>query len=64
MGLFVLPLGDTPEENVLCAEANLRIYWEDPEDNGFSLGFAISCLKKAQEQITERGHHQSGGSAR
>lgn len=51
MGLFVLPLGKTAEENVRQAEANLKIFWENPQENAHTLSFAIGCLEAAQEKL-------------
>lgn len=51
MGLFALPIYDDPLENVEAAEANLKIFWEHPEQkNEYLLEFAIYCLQVACEQ--------------
>ena len=57
MGLFVLPLGDTPRKNVEEAIANLNLYLEHSEYDGdmdYLLGFAKSCIEEAEKKIKQK----------
>lgn len=59
MGLFALPLGDTPRKNAEEAIANLRLYLEnstdeDPEKGSYLLYFAKSCIETAENKLKEK----------
>lgn len=58
MGLFVLPLGDTPRKNVEEAIANLNLYLEHSTDDeplqcSYLLNFAKSCIEAAEHKLKE-----------
>lgn len=56
MGLFVLSLGKTWEDNVREAEINLEILRDDKMDprSGYLLTFAIACLQEAVRKLNEQ----------
>lgn len=57
MGLFALPLGDTPRKNVEEAIANLNLYLENSKYDGdmdYLLSFAKSCIEEAQNKIKKK----------
>lgn len=54
MGLFALPLGKTPKENVKEAIANLELYLEysnGSNDMTYLLGAAEHCIQEARKKI-------------
>lgn len=60
MGLFVLPLGKTWQDNVREAEVNLEILREDKMDprSAYLLTFAIACLEEAVRKLKEEDETQ------